>query len=60
MTGSLFVTTADPEARDRAVHGMLGRVVRPDAELRGDAGTERLEHDVGPLEQRTRERALAR
>src|SRR5262249_45326366 len=51
---------AEPEAGDRAIDGPRGRVVGPDAQARCDARAKGLEHDVGPREQRVRERRILR
>ena len=56
MAGTLLVAPSEPEARDRAVHGVGARVVRPDAEPLRDAGPKALEHDVRAREQAARER----
>jgi hypothetical protein len=47
-----------PEARDRAVDDPVGHVVRPDAEPRGDARAEPLDHDVGARAERPAELRL--
>ena len=58
VAGSERVAPLDPEARERAVDDALGHVVRPDAEPRGDAGPETLEHDVGSRAERAAELGL--
>ena len=60
VSRALFVRAAGAEARDRAVHGARRYVVGPDAEPLRDAGTERLEHDVGAREQCPRKCSIAR
>src|SRR4029077_18581076 len=44
---ALLVSAAEAEAGDGAVDGAFRNGLRADAEPRGDAGAERLEHDVG-------------
>ncbi len=46
VPGSRGVLPLGAEARDRAVDGGGGRVVRPDTEAGGNTGPEPLEHDV--------------
>ena len=46
MAGARLVPAALAEAGDRAVDGALARLLRADAEPRGDARTERLDDDV--------------
>ena len=60
VPGTLLVAPAEPEARDRAVHGVGARVVRSDAEPLHDAGPKALEDDVRAREQAARERQSLR
>ena len=52
VSRALFVAVADPEARDRTGHDPRGHVLGSDPEAGEDAWPERLEHHVGPAEER--------
>ena len=60
MAGALLVASPETEARDRAVDRSVGYGIGPDAEPLGDAGAERLEHDVRAGKERLGEVDLGR